>query len=684
MTQIKTIHARTSDRAINKVTRLFNASISTILQELLQNSRRSGATQISLSTQVENNQQWLCISDDGSGIANPQILLTLGDSNWNSPTITNEDPAGMGFFSLAQRGGRICSGDWLVELTSQHFTGEESAPVREVPYLEGTTISFPLKADETKRLKSLIDEVVKYYPLPVVFNGEALIQRDFLADCLYRESWRGLDFGVCRGYMSPYSPRLNFFGITLAENLPSVSQVISNAPDLSLRIDVKDCPELKLVLPARKELVQDDFLQEVRQQGLRVLYRYLATCDEHRLPYPRWQEAQELGIELPEATAQLYLFYPACSDEYHEDDFCKTLVDIGDDALIVNFDDLGANDEQLFWRGFSQENLGYTAVKSEPYFEGYSWYDSLPVVSDYGVMFTVDGEQFTRSQFEESFGYFQVKKVDEIAISASLKTRDNFADLSANSSDEESDNFTDLSSNSSDDNSDNVTEISSSTSVENSDEHAEISSNISLDKTDSTTEIYSRTSVENSDNFTEISSNNSDESSDEHAESSAQISEVTSDSVTEIYSQTSDKQSEQLDDATDTSEENSDSITEISFTTDIFFLVDNCFWVDMEEVPICLTKDATITPDELMWLWRDCFFCPADEYDTDSYETQRDNFELRASKYALELLISKKEAVAEQIRLIMEREMVRWLLPDNWRVDVTISRHGYDVEVTEG
>lgn len=668
MTQIKTIHARTSDRAINKVTRLFNASISTILQELLQNSRRSGATQISLSTQVENNQQWLCISDDGSGIANPQILLTLGDSNWESPTITNEDPAGMGFFSLAQRGGRICSGDWLVELTSQHFTGEESAPVREVPYLEGTTISFPLKADETKGLKSLIDEVVAYYPLPVVFNDETLIQRDFLADCLYRESWRGLDFGVCRGYMSPYSPRLNFFGITLAENLPSVSQVISNAPDLSLRVDVKDCPELKLVLPARKELVQDDFLQEVRQQGLRVLYRYLATCSEHRLPYRRWQEAQELGIELPEATAQLYLFYPACSDEYHEDDFCKELVDLGDDALIVDFDDLGANDEQLFWRGFSQGNLGYTAVKSEPYFKGYSWYDNLPVVSDYRVMFTVDGERFTRSQFEENFGYFQIKKVDEIAISASLKTRDSFAEISSDSSDEESDNFTDLSSNNSD---------------ENSDNYADFFSNSSLNYSDNFTETSSSTSVEQSDNFTEIPSNNSDEISDGITESFAQISENNSDGITEISSHTSDEQSELLDNATESSDEHSDDITAISFTTDIFFLVDDCLWGDMEEVPICLTKDATITPDELMWLWRDCFFCPSDEYDTDSYETQRDNFELRASKYALELLISKKEAVAEQIRLVLEQEGVRWLIPNNWRVDVTISRHGYDVEVTE-
>lgn len=72
----QTIQARTSDRTLGKVTRLFNASLQDILNELLQNARRAGATLVKVEV-FTSDRSYLSISDNGSGIDDPAILLTV-------------------------------------------------------------------------------------------------------------------------------------------------------------------------------------------------------------------------------------------------------------------------------------------------------------------------------------------------------------------------------------------------------------------------------------------------------------------------------------------------------------------------------------------------------------------------------------------------------------------------------
>jgi hypothetical protein len=88
-----TIQAQVSAMTLSKVSRLFNASLTDCLNELLQNARRAGASAIQI-TQSSNRQ--LTIADDGSGIANPQTLLTLGESDWSEATTTAGGPGGHG------------------------------------------------------------------------------------------------------------------------------------------------------------------------------------------------------------------------------------------------------------------------------------------------------------------------------------------------------------------------------------------------------------------------------------------------------------------------------------------------------------------------------------------------------------------------------------------------------------
>ena len=105
-TEYAPIRARVSEDTLNKVSRFFNATLSDILYELLQNARRAKATEIRIDTDFSGTD-WryptISITDNGRGIKDPQVLLSLGESDWSSHLEQSEDPAGMGIFSLSNR-----------------------------------------------------------------------------------------------------------------------------------------------------------------------------------------------------------------------------------------------------------------------------------------------------------------------------------------------------------------------------------------------------------------------------------------------------------------------------------------------------------------------------------------------------------------------------------------------------
>ncbi|WP_299752085.1 ATP-binding protein [uncultured Tateyamaria sp.] len=108
MSEVQTLMASVSNDALTKVTRLFNASIDDIIAELLQNARRSGATEVAIDC-IDDPAigPAVCFRDNGSGLTDPEALLTLGGSARDDETQVKEDPAGMGFFALAGRNARV-------------------------------------------------------------------------------------------------------------------------------------------------------------------------------------------------------------------------------------------------------------------------------------------------------------------------------------------------------------------------------------------------------------------------------------------------------------------------------------------------------------------------------------------------------------------------------------------------
>ncbi len=67
---------------------------SSVLLEIAQNAYRSGAFYLDITLKGAE----LEVTDDGSGTDNPKALVCLAESDWSSPVMENQMPAGWGLF----------------------------------------------------------------------------------------------------------------------------------------------------------------------------------------------------------------------------------------------------------------------------------------------------------------------------------------------------------------------------------------------------------------------------------------------------------------------------------------------------------------------------------------------------------------------------------------------------------
>ena len=300
------IRPTVSETTITKVTRLFNGTLTDILNELLQNARRAGAEQIRIDYEPgADGSIDLTIQDDGSGIEDPAKLLTLGSSGWDSEIQGREDPAGMGVFSLAGREVTITSRHashdhgWKVAIPADAWTGEADLALVEADHSIGTTIAFSVAGTKEHHLTAAIKAATKYYPQQVLMNGEPCAQEAFLAEALHIVVWRGSRIGVFAGSNPHGSPTANFHGLTITGSLGRLSESL-NGRSFHARIDIGDTPDLQLVLPARKEFVVNACHAELKLACERAIFEAIAQRPSHRLAFDQWQRAAELGISLPE------------------------------------------------------------------------------------------------------------------------------------------------------------------------------------------------------------------------------------------------------------------------------------------------------------------------------------------------------------------------------------------------
>ena len=416
------IRARIHDNALKRVTRIYASTLADVLTEALQNSRRGGATGVRISVGTLTDQPGgetrftVTIADDGTGIADPAVLLSFGENGWSDDLVRREDAAGFGFASLSRRGCTVASRPrspdghtlpgWRVDLAPEHFLGEAEAEVHaddRAPFPHGTSISFEA-TESAAAIRNAAENAARHYPLEVFFEGiprtepggQQLDRRAFLDSAIHAEPWRGLAFGVFRNRHRGYNdPDLNFFGLTVPLSLPTVESVHGGI--WSVRADIGDCPDLELVLPARKEAVENDFLKEMRSAARLAIYRAMAADPEPRPAYADWKRAQDAGIDMAPPPAVLRPWRPGVADV---DDWREPpkLAAAGRDALVMDCDP-EPPEAQTLWRAAERAGIASRLFEADRRLDGYDWHDGLDRVTGIETEIAIDDALQPLEQF---------------------------------------------------------------------------------------------------------------------------------------------------------------------------------------------------------------------------------------------------------------------------------------------
>ena len=429
-TTTRSIQATLSESALQKVPTFFDGSLRQTLTELLQNARRAGSTRVDITLDRSEKGQRITLQDDGHGISDPATILDFGGSDWRPDVFESETPAGMGIFSLARRSPSITSVApglrWSADLTLAHFTGENPATITTELILDsktGTRIAFHTLATDSW-VPDAISNAVRYYPLLVRFNGEAAEQTDFLAGAEAVVQSAGVRIGVFRKPLHCYDAgQMNFHGHVINHDLPSVSTLPRSETDGGHRwwilIDVLDAPGLELTLPARNDIVQNEYLSELKNQATRAMFQTIREQGA-RLSHRDRRRAIASKVRLPKEKPMLEPWVPKCLTGTPETTLPTT---IPPGALLVS-QQLSEETQQNLWRALLEGEESHRVFQTSSDLEGYPWYDQIPVVTRIDAVVTeTDGSTSShtstpRAQWAQNDGASRAVQSIELKIAA--------------------------------------------------------------------------------------------------------------------------------------------------------------------------------------------------------------------------------------------------------------------------
>lgn len=383
-----TIEIAVSQGAIRCASRLVAGSALDAIHEILQNCRRAGAQNIMINLLEEDGRSFLDIHDDGCGINDPAALLTLGLSDWNDDMMRREDPAGVGLFSLAGRAIEIhafspaMGQGWKVRIPAEAWNGDRALEPESCDLGWGTMVRIEISGDWKMGICSAIAEAARYYPLPVMLDGALLPRQDFLKDALLIEEACGCRIGVYKGNsVRQDGPCINFHGLAVPCSLPNIFELKRQDCHWSVRIDAIDAPEIRLALPARNAVITDEAMKALRIAMERALYTAIAAQEDHRLPFALWLRARELGVTLPAVQPELSIWHPSSGDEHQKCADGITTLEIASASALMVVPPLRSEIAQALALARHQPPLqDFLLVEEERWFDGYDWYDALPII----------------------------------------------------------------------------------------------------------------------------------------------------------------------------------------------------------------------------------------------------------------------------------------------------------------
>lgn len=372
----QTIQAKVSEKLLTKGNRLFTGTLDGRVIEILQNSRRAGATHVN----IVNKDGFVTVCDNGSGIDDFTKLLNLGDSNWDDAMEMAEDPAGVGVFCLAPREVTICSGNRKVCITKKGWIGEPVKIQENSDSARGTILVFK---DEPWQFDTVEKHAV-FTGLTVTVDGRQCGREQFCSETTVNYPALGCRIEVRpkktlnkwhERFRSGYYSKdilVNFHGQVVAFSYSPVSE-----SELTFLVDMTAEPTgIRLMLPARTRLIENKAFEELKAAIEVEAYRFIQKRGSQKLPFAEYKRAEELGIKLPEAEPvfEAGLLYDDVVEPIEvvmPKDFplskCYRLSKGCMDACETN----EANVHLLAAMGKFKEP--FVPVRIRPAYEGYSW-----------------------------------------------------------------------------------------------------------------------------------------------------------------------------------------------------------------------------------------------------------------------------------------------------------------------
>jgi len=408
---------------LDKADRLFRNDDASVWIEILQNARRANSTVVDITIEEHPCQQStsiVTVHDNGCGISNFQDLLTLGESRWSDNTNAQEDPAGMGFFALCRSEVSVESGKQSVTITPSVFLGQSATEVISLPEpVQGTRIRFTRDSAKQQLIHAL-ERVTEFYTVEVRLDGNPLPRHDFLDGSLYREEIDGIEVGFATqfrwGHRSYSDENWNFYGARIRGAELAFTGLLR--PDrvqphtVYARFNVLDTARVKLQLPDRKSIIEDQFSAEFLLKARAAAYRFFQNEGKHALGFKYWKEARALGITLPEAACLLTNWHAKPADDNAEPTFGRCELKVLTDVSRIVLVDTNLENRHTFEAAIAcGASVDGDLYFEEPEFSGYTWYDNRPRVVDTEIF--LDGIAFDRKTLSAN----RPKKIEvEVAI----------------------------------------------------------------------------------------------------------------------------------------------------------------------------------------------------------------------------------------------------------------------------
>lgn len=268
-----------------------------LLGELLQNSRRAGATKVGID--VDESKGVLVVTDNGCGIEDFQHLLHLNTSGWDHQIQASDRPYGLGFSQVLYSASRahIASRGQVLEFNCEDALNQEELDVRPAPELcDGLTV-IRLEGVDLSDFHIAVERFTRGYPIETTFGGNLLPRShaedhmEFIDTPIGRMHLSGLQDGTpscglvlyIQGQLLPRSSRDYYcwHGQLDVVHLDP-SKFTARMPDRSELIDADK------QMATIHEAIRDQWRTHLMSQKAALaapvfIDRYFAIADRHRL-----------------------------------------------------------------------------------------------------------------------------------------------------------------------------------------------------------------------------------------------------------------------------------------------------------------------------------------------------------------------------------------------------------------